>query len=121
MAGLWEGPTAWGLGALGALAGVRWGMAKWEKAKRRFWRDWARVEAGLEVDLRNELTVAASKQLLTRPLAAADAMEELVRRQKTKVDEQTAEVEMLKMRVADLQQGQVPFSLPAGYGHELLR
>ena len=70
----------------------------------------------------NELTIAASQHLLVRPLAAADAMEELVRRQSTKVDERMAEVEVLKARVADLQMGQaVSTSLPTGQEQQSLR
>lgn len=40
-----------GLAALGTAIGLRWGMGRWEKARRKFWVDFARVESGLEEDL----------------------------------------------------------------------
>jgi len=33
------------------LGGIRWGIRKWEKAKRRWFEDWKRVGDGLERDL----------------------------------------------------------------------
>lgn len=44
--------TAVGLGLLGGAAGVRWAIARFEKAKRKWWKDWARVSEGLGRDLR---------------------------------------------------------------------
>jgi hypothetical protein len=42
---------ALGVGALGAALGLRFGMARWEKAKRKFWLDFDRIQGGLEEDL----------------------------------------------------------------------
>ena len=44
--------TALGVGMLGAIVGVRWAVGRWEKAKRRWWKDWDRVGGGLERDLK---------------------------------------------------------------------
>jgi len=46
-----EPGTAIGIGAFTALAGTRWAVSIWEKAKRKWWKDWARVSEGLERDL----------------------------------------------------------------------
>lgn len=43
--------TALGVGGLGALVGVRWAVGRWEKAKKLWWEDWARVGDGLQRDL----------------------------------------------------------------------
>lgn len=43
--------TSMGVGALIGLGGIRWGIRKWEKAKRRWFEDWKRVGDGLERDL----------------------------------------------------------------------
>lgn len=47
-----EVETAVGSGLFASALGIRWMIGKWEKAKRRFWRDWDRVGQGLERDLR---------------------------------------------------------------------
>ena len=44
--------TAMGVGMLGAALGVRWAVGRWDKAKKRWWRDWNRVGEGLERDLK---------------------------------------------------------------------
>lgn len=51
-----------GVGLLGAALGVRWGVARWEKAKKRWWEDWERVGDGLGRDLK---VSARSPRLLT--------------------------------------------------------
>lgn len=44
--------TAVGAGMLVCAVGVRWMVGRWERAKRRWWRDWERVGEGLERDLK---------------------------------------------------------------------
>lgn len=44
--------TALGVGMLGAAVGVRWAVGRWEKAKRRWWKDWGRIGEGLDRDLK---------------------------------------------------------------------
>lgn len=43
--------TSLGVGLLGAVVGVRWGVGSWEKAKKRWWQDLDRVGEGLGRDL----------------------------------------------------------------------
>ncbi|KAL7411413.1 hypothetical protein BDY24DRAFT_138669 [Mrakia frigida] len=112
--GVWEGATGVGVGSLGLVLGVRWGMAKWEGGKRRFWRDWRRVGEGLERDLEDHLTQTARTVLLARPLAAAEGMETLVKKRREVVEEELVEVALLKERVEELQLGQVPVVVKVG-------
>lgn len=46
-----------GAGTLSVVLGVRWAVGRWERAKRRWWESWTRVDEGLERDLQvsNEL------------------------------------------------------------------
>lgn len=55
-----------GLAALGTAIGLRWGLGKWEKAKRKFWVDFARVESGLEEDLQVRSIFVCSSHLVER-------------------------------------------------------
>ena len=45
------GETIVGAGILAGVAGLRWSVGQWEKAKRDFWADWERVGKGLTRDL----------------------------------------------------------------------
>jgi len=45
------GETVVGAGILASVAGVRWSVGRWEKARRKFWADWERVGKGLGRDL----------------------------------------------------------------------
>lgn len=44
--------TAIGTGMLMSTLGVWWMVGRWEKAKRRWWKDWDRIGEGLERDLK---------------------------------------------------------------------
>lgn len=46
-----DATTSIGLGMLTAVAGIRWGVGRWEKAKKMWWADWNRIGEGLERDL----------------------------------------------------------------------
>jgi hypothetical protein len=43
--------TAVGLGGLGVAVGLRWCVSRWEKSKKKFWKDWSIVREGLSRDL----------------------------------------------------------------------
>lgn len=44
--------TVAGVGMFGASAGIWWMVGRWERAKRRWWKDWERVGNGMERDLK---------------------------------------------------------------------
>lgn len=47
-----EVETALGTGMMISTLGVWWMVGRWEKAKRRWWRDWDRIGEGLERDVK---------------------------------------------------------------------
>ena len=47
-----QGETVIGVGMLGAVLGVRWAVGRFERAKKKWLRDYDRVGEGLERDLR---------------------------------------------------------------------
>lgn len=47
-----ETESAVGLGLLTTSFGIRWAVGRWERAKKRWWKDWDRVGQGLERDLK---------------------------------------------------------------------
>ncbi|KZT52869.1 hypothetical protein CALCODRAFT_75224 [Calocera cornea HHB12733] len=67
---VWAG-TAW------------WCQGNWRKGLKRFWQDWARVEKGLDVDLKTELQEVVRAKVLAKPLTAAEGIQELVSRRET--------------------------------------
>jgi hypothetical protein len=59
-----ETGTAVGAFMLCTLLGIRWAVAKWEKAKKGWWADWSRVGEGLRRDL--EVRSSAALHLLSQ-------------------------------------------------------
>lgn len=51
-----EMETALGTGLFISTFGVWWMVQRWEKAKRRWWKDWERIGEGLERDLQVSLS-----------------------------------------------------------------
>jgi len=58
-----DASAAMGIGVLVGLAGIRWGVGKWERAKRRWMADWSRVGAGLGRDLESALNRVMREQV----------------------------------------------------------
>ena len=83
-----EGETAFSLGLFGVLGAIRIGVGGWEKAKKKWWADFARVSGGLKADIEARLT-ALLEQNLFKEL-------ELVRdRAQSSIDEKTEVVQAL--------------------------
>ncbi|KAJ3514118.1 hypothetical protein NLJ89_g2555 [Agrocybe chaxingu] len=71
--------TAVGVGMLSAVAGIRWGVGKWEKAKKRWWQDWERVGKGLDRDLKATLHRTMQQQVAVVADAACNGIEKSIR------------------------------------------
>ncbi|CAA7261738.1 unnamed protein product [Cyclocybe aegerita] len=71
--------TAVGVGMLSAVAGIRWGVGKWEKAKKRWWQDWERVGKGLDRDLKATLHRTMRQQVVVLADAACNGIEKSFR------------------------------------------
>ncbi|KAG9026883.1 hypothetical protein FRB95_008369 [Tulasnella sp. JGI-2019a] len=72
------GDVAFGLGALGVVAGARWSVGRWEKAQRQFWKGWHRVGQGLSRDMKVSLDSTFDGALTKTPRIACDGLQELV-------------------------------------------
>lgn len=66
-----ETESAVGLGLLTASLGMRWAVGRWERAKKRWWKDWDRVGQGLERDLKVCSTVR-SDDIDSEPISLLD-------------------------------------------------
>lgn len=64
--------TAVGAGALIATLGIRLMVGSWDKARKRWWRDWDRVGAGLERDLKVCKTLTWTIHLFTYVILLTD-------------------------------------------------
>ena len=81
-----EGETAFSLGLFGALAAIRVGVGGWEKAKKKWWADFARVSDGLKADIEARLKALLEQSLFkelelvrNRAQSAIDEKNEVVR------------------------------------------
>lgn len=71
-------------------------MGAWAKAQRAFWRDWERVEQGLEEDLTRAVRDVVQEKVVKKAVVSAEGLEVLVRRRMEKVDEVEQALERVK-------------------------
>ncbi|KAI0358684.1 hypothetical protein OH77DRAFT_1449298 [Trametes cingulata] len=88
--------TALGVGMLGAVLGVRWAVGRWDKAKKRWWKDWDRVGEGLERDLKDALTRTMDQHVVLVSETACTGLEKIVAKRKAEVQELKEEVQSLE-------------------------
>lgn len=95
---LTSAPTAVALGLLSLVTSMAAGQRMWERARRRYWRDWERIIQMLHEDLQvrfqnwcrsfqTGFASAVDARLLAKPTAAADGLQKLLARRETKLDE----------------------------------
>ncbi|KAI0633523.1 hypothetical protein C8Q77DRAFT_1195377 [Trametes polyzona] len=88
--------TALGVGMLGGVLGVRWAVSRWDRARKRWWKDWDRVTEGLERDLKTALTSSMDKHVTVVAESACSGLEQIVANRKTEVQELKEEVQALQ-------------------------
>ncbi|KAI0690525.1 hypothetical protein BC835DRAFT_175068 [Cytidiella melzeri] len=93
-----ETETAAGVGMLVAALGIRWMVGLWEKAKRRWWRNWDRVGEGLERDLKVTVGRTVNERVTVIPRTACDTLHHMAENRKD-------EIEALKEELDELQHG----------------
>jgi hypothetical protein len=111
-----------GAGALSFALGLRWAVGRWEKAKRRWWESWDRVDEGLERDIKvcfsefvhhvhlylmvvpsqHEFDHIAEDIVLAKTSRAADGLERLIVRRAQQVQEVSSELDTIWRDVLEL-------------------
>lgn len=71
---LLDATTSAGLGVLISVATLRWAIARWEKAQKRWWEDWQRIGQGLARDVQVRLSDLSMRRL-TLPFAVVHCRE----------------------------------------------
>ncbi|TFK54493.1 hypothetical protein OE88DRAFT_1625195 [Heliocybe sulcata] len=84
--GSMEPMTAVGVGALVGVAGMRWAVGRWERAKKAWWKDWRRVGEGLDRDLRAHLDRTIREQVVVIPEKACGELGGMVERRKASLE-----------------------------------
>lgn len=84
--------TAWGIGMLGAIAGVRWAIGRFEGAKRKWWKDYNRVGEGLERNLKDTLEQVITERVLLIPEQATSGLDRFISKRKDEIEELREEV-----------------------------
>ncbi|KAH9892780.1 hypothetical protein C8Q73DRAFT_746561 [Cubamyces lactineus] len=92
--------TAVGVGMLGAVLGVRWAVGRWDKARKRWWKDWDRIGEGLERDLKATLTRAMEQHVTLVPETACSGLEKIVTKRMAEVQELKGEVRTLEAELS---------------------
>lgn len=91
-----DAPTATGLALLGATASLRYAHHLFHRARLAFWRDWQRVEQGLEEDLTRGVNELVGGKVVRKAVVGAEGLEVLVRRRMEKVEEVEGALERVK-------------------------
>ncbi|KAE9411208.1 hypothetical protein BT96DRAFT_982979 [Gymnopus androsaceus JB14] len=91
-----DATTSIGLGMLTAVAGIRWGVGRWEKAKKMWWADWNRIGEGLERDLVASLDHALKHHVCAYPLKAHEGVSELAPKRLEEIVELRSELESIR-------------------------
>lgn len=93
-----SGVTACGCGLLSIVTGLALGQRWWTRAQRNFWRDWERITGMLRGDLQTVLDETIQTNLLAKPLAAADGLEDIIRRRGKRIDDIVARAKLLRQK-----------------------
>ncbi|KAI0279483.1 hypothetical protein BGY98DRAFT_1185979 [Russula aff. rugulosa BPL654] len=94
-----------GLGAgmlLGAAAGFRWAIGRWDKIRKMWRADWVRVKEAAERDVEATLNQALEKQVLIVPTQAADGIEDIVAKRKDEIGQLRLDVDKLPAATLNL-------------------
>jgi len=75
--------------------GVRWAIGKWERARRAWREDWVRVKEAAERDVQIALDEALETQVLSVPVHAAEAVEEIIAKREDEIGQMRREVDKL--------------------------
>jgi len=96
------GETIVGVGILGGVAGLRWSVGRWERAKREFWGDWERVGKGLERDLTVALDRSFDEGVAAAPATVCNQLSGLGERRREELTELEGQVDALLRESRDL-------------------
>jgi hypothetical protein len=78
------------------MAAFRWAVGAWQKAQKKFWADWERVEAGLEHDLGRDLSEVVQGRVVAKAFAGAEGLEALVKKRMARVDDVDREIQEVR-------------------------
>ncbi|CCL99092.1 uncharacterized protein FIBRA_01106 [Fibroporia radiculosa] len=88
--------TATGLGMLSTAVGVKWAIDHFERAKRKWWKDYDRVGQGLRRDLKDLLTRTIDDRVLLIPEKTCAGLEHTIMKQKAQINDLRTEVAILE-------------------------
>ncbi|TFK44342.1 hypothetical protein BDQ12DRAFT_672816 [Crucibulum laeve] len=99
-----EPGTAIGVGLLSAVASVRWAVGKWEKSKKKWWKDWHRVGEGLDRDLRTTIVDVIKEKVVVVADSAASGLTAIVETRKQEIEVVHEELEKLQHELGIIKQ-----------------
>ncbi|KAL5506985.1 hypothetical protein ACEPAH_6441 [Sanghuangporus vaninii] len=88
-----DASTSIAFGTLGTLAGLRWAVGRWTKARERWFVAFGRVGEGLERDMSKVLRGVLDRQVCVIPNEACKGLHRLVERREKEIGEVEDEVE----------------------------
>ena len=96
-----EGETAFSLGLFGILGAIRIGVGRWEKAKKKWCADFARVSGGLKADIEARLTALLEQNLFKELELVRDRAQNSIDEKNEVVQALTAELDGLDQKMQE--------------------
>lgn len=81
-----DAASAIGASALGALAGLRWAVGKWARARAKWWGAFDRVGDGLSRDLDGALESVMDRQVCVVPEEACRGLHRLIEKREGEIE-----------------------------------
>ncbi|KAL5528140.1 TIM17 [Sanghuangporus sanghuang] len=103
-----DASTSIAFGMLGTLAGLRWAVGRWTKARERWFAAFGRVGEGLERDMNKVLGGVLDRQVCVVPNEACKGSHSLVERREKEIGEVEDEVEELESSLEAPEQDESP-------------
>lgn len=100
--------TAVGTGMMISAFGVWWMVGRWEKAKKKWWRDWERIGQGLERDVKAQLHKVVRENVVAVPVKTFEGLDRLVEERREEIGQLRDEVSILEDEVRDIDAKSTP-------------
>lgn len=84
---------------LSGLAIIRWAAGRWKRAEKLFWKDYKRIEEGLEYDLGDDLKGLLKQRVSVKALMAAEGYEALAQARIARLEETEGKIDGLRRQL----------------------
>lgn len=89
--------TGLGVGLLSSMAVLRWAAGRWVRSQNAFWKDWDRIEMGLEDNIKEQVREVMEEKAISGPLEVSKGLKVLVNKQVDWIEKVETDVRDIKV------------------------